>query len=74
MWCWAVLTFQVKAARPKSMKKVYAKDPDEPITTATSFHRNDEAETEVDVEDTVKGEAGIRVLANTNTELPWQPR
>ncbi|CAH1774598.1 unnamed protein product [Owenia fusiformis] len=46
---------KVQAATAKSFKKVYAKDPDEQITTVRTYHLNDDDETEIEKEDTVQG-------------------
>ena len=46
---------QVKEAKPKSYKNVYARDPDAEIQRARTFHLNDEEETEIEQSDTVEG-------------------
>lgn len=50
-----IFTLQIKEAKPKSFKNVYAKDQDAGIERARTFHLNDEAETEIDVSETVEG-------------------
>ncbi|XP_074656219.1 X-ray repair cross-complementing protein 5-like isoform X2 [Tubulanus polymorphus] len=46
---------KVTEAKVKSMKDVYAKDADAEIQKERTFHLNDEAETEVEADDTVQG-------------------
>ncbi len=42
--------------KTKTYKNVYAKDPEEAITRARTFHLNDVEETEVEKEETVDGQ------------------
>ena len=49
------LFLQVKEAKPKSFKNVYAKDPDAGIQRLKTFHLNDDAETEIEDTETVQG-------------------
>ena len=56
----------VSEARPVSFKDVYARDPDAQIELERTYHRNDEAETEVDLDDTVKGFRYGRTLVPFN--------
>ncbi|XP_064652857.1 X-ray repair cross-complementing protein 5-like isoform X2 [Lineus longissimus] len=46
---------RVTEAKTKSMKKVYARDQDAAIQNERTFHLNDEAETEIEKDDTVQG-------------------
>jgi ATP-dependent DNA helicase 2 subunit 2 len=46
---------QVKEAKAKSFKNVYARDPDAGLEKNKTYHLNNEAETEIEREDTVDG-------------------
>ena len=46
---------QVKEAKSKSYKTVYAKDAEAPIENLRTYHLNNEEETEIEREDTVTG-------------------
>ena len=46
---------QVKEAKMKSYKNVYAKDPDASVQHLRTYHLNDEEETEIEQSDTLDG-------------------
>ena len=46
---------QVKEAKAKGFKSVYAKEPDAETERLRTYHLNDDEETEVDKSDTVDG-------------------
>ena len=62
--CLVFLFSQVKEGKAKTFKKVYAKDSDVTVQNVRTFHLNDDAETEIELEDTVKG--AIYVISGTD--------
>jgi len=56
----AAFSFQIKEAKAKSFKNVYAKDVDAELEHLRTAHLNDDEETEVDKSDLVDGKLYTR--------------
>ena len=53
------LCFQVREAKAKSFKNVYARDPDGALQREHTYHLNDDAQTEVEKPDVVDGKGEL---------------
>ena len=53
---------QITAAKAKTNKNVYAKDPEAQIIRERTFHLNDEEETEIDQTETVEGKINVPAI------------
>ena len=63
--------FQVREAKPKSFKNVYARDPDAGLQRERTYHLNDDGETEIEQGDVVAGERHERGCGARDIRVWW---